>query len=210
MTLVRKEYYGQGTPVPGLKPFWECYKDYLKLLTCKASTMRKLKISSKVFEYFCMYYGYKADIETFDKTIYGRYIQYLIINQKMADSTINRHALALKAFLKFSYPQKDISFVKYTLMKIEGEIVALSEAELKILIVADLCGYLAKTRDLFAFLSTTGMRYSDSQLFDPSWITKEGVLKFNQLKTGGRAYPPLCDVSERILKRNKGILHRIH
>lgn len=123
----------------------------------------------------------------------------------MADSTIQRLVKGIKTFLKFTYPSRDLSWMKYNLLSTaEEEVIALSEPELRTLINANLCGYLEKTRDLFVFLSTTGMRYSDSQLFDPSWITPEQVLEFSQLKTGGKAYPPLYEVSRTVLAKYNG------
>lgn len=202
--LVRKEFYVKTVAPIAEKPFWQSYKVYLSLLTCKASTKMKLEISRKVFEYFCKNISYKADITTFDKIVFGRFIRYLLLNQKMADSTINRHVRALKAFLRFTYPERDFSFVRYSMLPIDEEVIALSEEELKILIDADLNGHLNKTRDLFVFLATTGMRHSDSQLFDKSWITEEQILEFSQLKTGGRALTPLYEVSKKILLKYGG------
>jgi site-specific recombinase XerD len=64
---------------------------------------------------------------------------------------------------------------------------------------------LETTRDLFVFLATTGMRFSDSQLFDPHWVTEEKILEFTQLKTGGKAFPPLYEASRRVLLKYNGI-----
>jgi len=64
---------------------------------------------------------------------------------------------------------------------------------------------MESTRDLFVFLATTGMRFSDSQLFNPTWVTPEQILEFSQLKTGGKAYPPLYEVSRRVLIKYDGI-----
>ena len=122
----------------------------------------------------------------------------------MVDSTINRLVRGTKTALKFAYPTKDLSWMKYNVLPIDEEVVALTEEELRKLINSDLTGYLEKTRDLFVFLATTGMRFSDSQLFDPTWITPEKVLEFNQLKTGGKAYPPLYEASKHVLTRWNG------
>ncbi|HLN19461.1 MAG TPA: site-specific integrase [Bacteroidales bacterium] len=82
--------------------------------------------------------------------------------------------------------------------------MALNEQELKTLMEARLTGYVEKARDLFIFLTTTGMRYSDSQLFDSSWITPEHILEFKQLKTGGKAMPPLYGTAMKILVKYDG------
>ena len=144
------------------------------------------------------------DINTWDRINFERFIQYLLLNQKMADSTIQRLVKGLKTFMKFAYPFKDLSWMKYALLSKVEEIVALSEGELKSLIDADLKGYLDTSRDLFVFLATTGMRYSDSQQFDPSWVTEDQVLDFTQLKTGGKAFPPLYESSRKVLLKYEG------
>jgi hypothetical protein len=90
-----------------------------------------------VLEYFCTWSGYKFDIETFDKIMFGRFIQYLLVDQHLADTTINKHVKVLKTFLKFAYPTKDLSWLKYTLLAVEEEMISLTEDELKYLIEAD-------------------------------------------------------------------------
>ena len=149
--------------------------------------------------------GYQFDIATFDRVIFGRLVQYMLFNQKMEDATINQHVKWLRAFLKCTYPAKDVSWMRYLMLTIEEEVIVLTESELKYLIDAELKGYLETTRDLSVFLATTGMRFSDSQLFHPHWVTEEKVLEFTQLKTGGKAYPPLYEASRRVLMRYDGI-----
>jgi integrase len=203
--LVRKEFYSQITAIKEELPFWESYRTYLQLLTCREITKRKISVTYNVLEYFCSFDGYKPSAESFDKIVFGRFIQYLLKNQGMADSTIHRHVKWLKAFFRFSYPQKDLSFMKYSMLPTEKEIVALNETELRQLIEADLGGHLDKTRDLFLFLTLTGMRFSDSQLFNPSWVTEERILEFTQHKTGGKAMPPVYDLTRRILDKYDGV-----
>ncbi len=49
------------------------------------------------------------------------------------------------------------------------------------------------------------MRFSDSQLFNPSWVTEERILEFTQHKTGGKAMPPVYDLTRRILDKYDGV-----
>ena len=193
--LVRKEFYAQLSETKEKPHFWDVYKEYLSLLTCKESSKKKIGMTYKVLNFFCAWSGYKFEIETFDKAVFGRFVQYLIVNQHMADSTINRHVRMLKTFLKFAYPLRDISWMKYSLLPVEEEVIALTEEELKYLIDENLSGYLDKARDLFVFMATTGMRHCDSQLFNSTWVSEERILEFTQLKTGSKAYPPLYEVS---------------
>jgi site-specific recombinase XerD len=202
---VHAEFHAQLAPALEKQPFWETYTTYLDLLPCKEGSRRKIKMTRKVLEYFCTWSGYHFDIATFDRITFGRFVQYMLLNQKMADSTINQHVKWLRAFLKYAYPLRDMSWMRYLMLTTEEEVIALSEGELRFLIDADLGGYLETTRDLFVFLATTGMRFSDSQLFDPHWVTDEKILEFTQLKTGGKAYPPLYEASRRVLLKYNGI-----
>jgi len=99
--------------------------------------------------------------------------------------------------------------MKYSMLATDEEILALTEEELTKLIEANLTGHLDKARDLFVFCALTGMRYSDSQAFNPSWVTSEQILEFKQAKTGGKAMPPLYEVSRKILAKYDGYLPKI-
>lgn len=202
---VRAEFHAQVTAAEVVLPFWKTYSNYLSLQTCRESTKKRLGRTKKVLEYFCAWSGYSFNIETFDRLVFGQLVQYMLLDQHMADTTVNKHIKDLKTFLKFCYPDKDVSWMKYNLLPVEEEVIALSEGELKYLIDSDLGGYLETTRDLFVFLATTGMRYCDSQLFDPSWVTEEKILEFAQHKTGGKAFPPLYEASRRVLMKYDGI-----
>ncbi len=203
---VRAEFYAQ---VKTIKPFWKLYDEYLVVKTFKPGTLQKAVVYMKMLRRFCIQTGYTFDIDTWDNLTFGRFIQYLLVDQKYADSSINRLVRGTKSFLRFAYPKKDLSWMRYNQLPLDQEIVALKEAELKTLITAELDGYLDQARDLFVFLATTGMRFSDSQRFDPSWITPEDILEFNQLKTGGKAMPPLYDVGRRILDKGSGLPPKI-
>jgi site-specific recombinase XerD len=202
---VNAEFYAQVVPALESKPFWQTYKTYLELKCCRDSTRRKITMTYKVFEYYCSWSGYKFSVETWNQEEFGRLVQYMLLHQKMADSTIARHIKSLKSFLRYAYPQKDLSWMRYVLLNVEEEVIALLEPELKNLIDADLGGWMEATRDLFVFLATTGMRFSDSQLFNPNWVTPEQVLEFSQLKTGGKAFPPPYEVARRVLLKYNGV-----
>lgn len=61
----------------------------------------------------------------------------------------------------------------------------------------EISGFLSQARDLFVFQCLTGMRYSDTQRFEKSWVT-DGVFDFRMLKTGGRAIAPMFQSTEII------------
>jgi site-specific recombinase XerD len=187
-----------------LESIWVKYRKFLDQMACRESTKRRVSITYNVIKFFCRWSGYDFDASTFNKMILGQIIHYLLHDQKLADATVLKHVKCLKTFLKTAYPEMDWSWVKYSMLFVESEVLTLTEEELNKLIDAKLTGYLSKTRDLFIFMATTGMRHCDSQLYDQSWETPEQVLEFIQLKTGGKAYPPLYYISRSILEHYGG------
>lgn len=181
------------------------YDDYLEVKTFKPGTRQKAVVYMKMLKRFYTLSGYSFNIDTWYNLTFGRFIQFLLVVQKYADSSINRLVRGTKSFLRFAYPKKDLSWMTYNQLPIDEEVVALKEGELKTLITAELDDYLDRTRDLFVFLATKGMRFGDNQRFDPSWITPEEILEFNQVKTGGKAMPPLYEVGRLILDRGGGL-----
>ncbi|MFC2121113.1 tyrosine-type recombinase/integrase [Bacteroidota bacterium] len=140
----------------------------------------------------------KISISSLDKVLFEKMITYMIVTRRYRDSTIVRHIRKIREFLKWAYPEFNREHIKYCMQNVE-EPIYLTEDELKILINAKLTGYLNKTRDLFVFCATTGMRYSDTQRFKPHWI-KHGLIEFRMLKTGGKAIVPLFKTTKEVLE----------
>lgn len=184
---------------------WVKYGKFLDRMVCRNSTQRRIRITYNVMSYYCKWSGYKFEAATFNKMILNQLIQYMVKEQKLADATVLKHVKTLKTFLRNAYPDLDWSWMKYSMLNVEAEVIALTEEELQKLIKAELTGYMCKARDLFVFMATTGLRHCDSQLFDPSWETPEQVLEFIQVKTGGKAYPPLYGIAKAILERYGGV-----
>jgi site-specific recombinase XerD len=119
----------------------------------------------------------------------------------LIDSTIHVRVRWFRAFLRWAYSDKDWKFVSYK-SPAQEDIVSLTEDELVQLINFDLSGYLELTRDPFVFQCLTGMRYSDTQRFEKSWIS-DGVFDFRMQKTGGRAISPMFQATEAIIVKYK-------
>lgn len=168
------------------------------------TTYTNLNQSINTLREFEKHSGKSIDIESFDRQRFNELIDFYIKEKRYSDSNIDKHLRCLRAFMKTWYPSYDRSFMSYKMRKDEN-IVYLTDEELRLLIEADLTGYLDKTRDLFVFCCLTGMRYSDLASFDPAWI-QDGVFVFNQVKTGGVAMPPLFKGAEQILNKHKGQL----
>lgn len=118
---VRAEFYAQ---VATVKQFWDLYDDYLEVKTFKPGTMQKAVVYMKMLKQFCTQSGYNFNIDTWDNLTFGRFVQYLLVDQKYADSSINSLVRGTKFFLRFAYPKKDLSWMKYNQLPIPPNVGA--------------------------------------------------------------------------------------
>ena len=201
--LVRKEYirsYKKSDQVPE-KTFIDHFYEYLdsKRSTRSKTTVSNINQTIDVLVSFQEDKGVKMSVDTLDKGIFNRLINYYLDDMDYKDSTVDKHLRVIKAFLKWAYPEFNYGFMKYK-MRRDETIIHLTEEELMKLISADLSGTLERVRDLFVFGCLTGMRYSDLKNYNKSWI-QEGVIQYTQKKTGGIAMPPLFNEAIRILEK---------
>jgi hypothetical protein len=197
---VRAEFYNQfKKEVPEEKTFWNLYDEYFRTRIYNINSRLNPIIYKKLVKQSCTFQGYEMDIVTWDQINFGRLIQFLLFEKREDDEFILDLVKCLKTFMKSAYPQKDLIWMKYQSQSEFENVVVLENGELKNLIDSDLGGYLEETRDLFVFLVTSGMKYHESQVINPSWITPEEKLKLKQLKTSGELRPYLNEVSRRIL-----------
>jgi site-specific recombinase XerD len=138
------------------------------------------------------------DIETLSSGTIDDLVSYLVIERGLMDSTIHRHLKTLKMFLHKTYPSFNTKFIRYK--SFNPEVIFLYESELKCLVNANLKGYMDKTRDLFVFSAVTGMRYSDSQRYEPNWLN-DGLIVYHQKKTGSKAVVYLANAAKRIIRK---------
>ncbi len=182
------------------------YKAYIELKSSQVSkrSIRNIKYTLVVLNEFEQGIDSRLELENFDKFLFERFLNFLIKTKRYKDATIDKHLRVFKTFLRWRYPDHDFTFIKYN-SKISSEhnIITINWEEYLHIRDSELTGSMAKTRDLFIFLCTTGMRFSDSQRFLPQWI-KSGTIEFRQLKTSGIAVVPLLDDCNQVLKNNDG------
>lgn len=211
---MRREYYKvagiepEETTEDGKKkyrPFWDMLSEMIAskgAMRCK-TTINNYNQFKEALKEFCDCDEYDMEFKTFDNVQFGRYIQYLIIKKEFADSTINKHVRLLNGIFKWSYPDLSRNAFTFEWRKVHN-IHPLYEGELRCLIESDeVPPGLELTRDLFVFCCCTGMRYSDSQNFKDYWVDN-GLISFNQIKTGGEAITPLVNAAHRILVKYGG------
>jgi site-specific recombinase XerD len=203
--FVKAEYLAQKAPGKTEQPFWILCDEYLNALTCQESTKRSIIMSRNIFMSFCDWSAYNFDIKTFDRQLFGRFVQYLLFYKHMEDSTIKRHVKWLRSFLKYAYPGINTSWVTYSPIPVMEEVISITEGELRQLIDTDLGGYFETTRDLFVFLATTGTRFHDSQLSQLTLISEKDILSFSKHNMVTLNFPPLYEASRRVLMKYDGI-----
>lgn len=150
---------------------------------------------------------FDPDCQFITKEVFESWISYQIEVKRYSDATIYKHVKKLREFLNWAYPDQDHKFFKYRIQASDDPIY-ITENELNILIDAKLKGYYAKTRDLFVFCCTTGMRYSDSQRFTSHCI-KDDMIEYRMQKTGGKAMIPMFKITIQILERWEGLVPKI-
>jgi site-specific recombinase XerD len=188
-------------------------KDFLHYMRIRAPkwsemTYKNAAATRSAFNEYLDHHNRKWEPDQYNKMQHEEFVNYLLLNRNLLDSTIERHVKCMKGFLRWQYPANNWDFLKYK--SFDQEIIFLYEDELKKLIDAPLVGYRDKTRDLFVFLATTGMRYGDSQRFTTDWIDKRtGVIEFYMQKTGDKAIAPLFNASRRVLDKWNGIPPKI-
>lgn len=178
-----------------------CMKDYIDLKASKIAhgTTKNFRNTLEVLQDFQKETHLQLTQDTLSKQVFEKILSYLLVNRKYRDSTVRRHIVKLKEFLRWAYPDQNWDFIKYSEPPIEDP-VYVTEAELKLLMEAELEDRLAKTRDLFIFCALTGMRFSDSQRFAVEWI-RDGLIVFRMQKTGGKAVVPIRPMIYQIMGR---------
>lgn len=68
-----------------------------------------------VMQFFSKWSRYNFDASSFNKMMLGKLIHYLLEEQKLADGTVQKHIKSLKTFLKTAYPERDWSWVRYSM-----------------------------------------------------------------------------------------------
>ncbi len=206
--LVRQEYHKvledptlkETEPKQSLYPdFWDAYELFMKdkAADSRPATYKNYLRLMKLLQKFEEVDKSEIHFEHFDNVMFGRFKQYMIFVEKFQDSTIDKSVRYLKTFYKWAVPGIDRSFMKFT-PKLAVNPHPLSPEEFRYVIDYKIEGYMGKTKDLFVFCACTGMRYSDSQRFDKSWVI-DGTIDYTQLKSSSKAMVPMLDTANKIL-----------
>ncbi|MFA5816271.1 MAG: phage integrase SAM-like domain-containing protein [Bacteroidales bacterium] len=209
LTAVNLKLALDGEAFGHKKSLLQSFSDYAQLKRSKVAygTYKNIILLIHSLTEFMQHEKVNPELTNMTKEVFEKWISYQIDIKEYSDSTTYKHVKKLREFLNWAYPDKDHKFIKYR-VQTQEEPLYITGSELDILIQTELKGYLAKTRDLFVFCCTTGMRYSDSQRFCEYWV-KDGVIEFRMQKTGGKAIVPIFKVTSQILTKWSGVVPKI-
>jgi site-specific recombinase XerD len=182
----------------------EEFKEYLRLREHSVAhhTLKKLNQLTEKLVRFEDTRSTKLTKDSFNRTTFQEFTQFLSREEKLADNTIAAHVYALKGFLKFVNPDVNYDYIKfsekyYNVFYLEPEeVLVLKNA-------TGLLPYLEKTRDVFLIAYYSGVRYSDLKQIRLDNLYG-GVFKIMMEKTNTYCYPPLMPELEVLLKKYNG------
>ncbi len=146
----------------------------------RLSTIKKYGTCLNVLIDFEASENITLSIENFDKSIFEKFVSFLILKRNYLNNTVAKQVNVLKAFIRDTYPDFNSSFILFR--EYRPEVIALSEKEFVSLSKLDLTGPKAIARDWFLFLCLTGMSISDVRRFNPGWIV-DGFIEYSATKT---------------------------
>ena len=148
--------------------------------------------------------GMKWDIDLLDRDFYTQYVQYLVIDRGLLDTTVARYVRTVRQFLVEHFHDTDFSYFQHTLF--QENIVWLHQGELIQLNALQIASPYDKIRDLLLFSVATGMRYKDTQRYEPSWAdeAQDNLVEYPQLYDKNQQFTSLPGVAAKILKAYGG------
>lgn len=165
------------------------------------STIKKYITVLNILREFETHLGSQLDVDVFDKHMCEQMKSFLLFQKNLRNNTIAKHMSVMRAFYGAYYPGADRSF--FTYKQYRPEVIALYENELMLLIETPFHGIKEKVKDLFVFMSLTGMRFSDVHRFSPAWVEQELII-YSAIKTKSKAYVPVTETVQGILEKYDG------
>lgn len=170
-----------------------------KELEYSDTTIRSRQSVIKKYKEFEQHSRKEWAIHTVDKYWYEKLIYYLLVIRNNNVPTANLTIKYLKASLRSVAPENKWTFIK-TIPEAREIPIFLDTNECEYLKKVRLPKAYRKVRDLFVACMYTGMRYSDSQLFRPSWIKDEKLIVYNAKKTGAVCKVPVFKGAKKIME----------
>ncbi|MFA5417033.1 MAG: phage integrase SAM-like domain-containing protein [Bacteroidales bacterium] len=168
-------------------------------------TYRNYKMAIDVAREFESKTDYRWDADLMDERFYNRFVQFLIIDKGLLDTTAAKYIATLRRFIKIGFPEYDFPYFHYS--SFMARMIFLEAGELIQLQIAELKPPYDKIRDLFLFTACSGLRYEDSQRYLSDWEVEgaETVVEYPQLIKSRGSYAVLQGEKERILRAYGGV-----
>ncbi|MEA5457821.1 site-specific integrase [Arcicella sp. LKC2W] len=192
------------------RDFYEWFQVYLNDSKNKMST-ETIKHICTVGNNLSDYFGKKVPtFEMMNFEFFNNFVNYLLDDCKLANSTVNKRLDYLTGFLKFCADMGVYNIEKLNkgkrLKEYETNSIYITKEELQKLYTHEFASEtLQKVADLFVFGCSTGLRESDYSNIKPENI-KNGKLDIVTIKTGDHLIIPLNSFSRSILEKYNFIL----
>lgn len=197
---------------------WEKYNKYC-ILEKRPNTSSRIQNFLNILKSFTQQYKIPLVFESFTEEfglefkhyLLNEHYNYLTDQKGVSNGTVHNIQKSVAAFLNWAFKKglsKNVEFKKWITKKPKTELQYLTEPQLKKLRKFQLPkgGSLDKSRDVWLFSAYSGMRCGDIKNWIPSYVSKEGVIKYQSEKTRKKCVVGLNDVTRSILKKYKGDL----
>ncbi|WP_430814014.1 site-specific integrase [Carboxylicivirga sp. RSCT41] len=186
------------------------FKEYIEVSknSKKPNTIKSYQTTLSHLEDFVKDTNYTLAYNSINNSFHEVYVDYLLNNMKLANSTIAKDVKKLKTFLNWATEKgynKNTTYLKFKNVSNEGQIFFLTWDELMHLNNYDLSvnDRLRKVRDVFCFGCFTGMRFSDIMNLKHENI-KDDYIFITTIKTNTPNAIPLNQYSRTIYQKYEG------
>jgi len=204
--LVRRFLKGENIHLNQKKPFWEAYREYLKLLNVAQKTLQNYKLYYNKLQEFEKETGYIVNYNTVNLIFLDNYKKYILETKDLGWNTLATAIKKLKFFMNWSQKRnyhQDNGYKEISITEKPKTHVSLTENELRQLYNFDFRNKrLNKTRDIFCFSCLTGLPFSDFMGLTHEHIN-DGILTKYRQKTMVKIEQPLSDAALNIINRYK-------
>ncbi|MBA3664436.1 MAG: site-specific integrase [Bacteroidetes bacterium] len=188
------------------------FEDYFKI----ALEEKKLSVESTTIEVYSRLitkineYKPGISIRSIDKKFITDWINWLKVEKKLCQNTVNHYLQVLRTFLIKAKDDEVINvspFAKIKISHVDGERDYLAQEELDALMrlqIPDSLPGEKRARDMFVFCCITGIRYSD--LINLKWSNIRSItsdIYFQMHKTKFFVTIPLLDHAKEILEKQE-------
>lgn len=208
--LVGKYLKGEKVNHQAKLEFWEAYDSFLKSgeLNLRENTCRCRKTIFNVIKSFQEETGNQVSFENLNLIFFDQLQEYVLLDMECDWNYFATIIKRLKTFLNWATERgynTNNEYLKFKAVERKLTIVALTEAELKLLFEKEFEKTRdQKIRDIFYFGCKTGLRYIDLKTLNQDHISKDGFIKKIIEKTTYEATIFILPELQKIIDRYAG------